>query len=66
MPQPCRIAAKGQGHVSRDVVGGLETFLMGAQRERAHDAVDHRAQIEVDAIEIELAGFDSWRDPGCR
>jgi len=58
LAQPRRIAADRGGHVRRHVIGQLEALLMGARRQRAHGLVQGVAQVEVDRLDVELAGLD--------
>ena len=58
LPQPARIAAQLPRHVLQDVAGEVETLglrLLGQQFDRAFDG---RLQIEVEFLEVQLAGLD--------
>ncbi len=58
LAQAAGVAREGIGHVGRDVVGELQPFLVGAQGERGHGVVQGIAEVEVDEIQVELAGLD--------
>ena len=45
-------------HVGRDVVGEFQPFLVGAHGERGHGVVEGVAEVEIDEIQVELAGLD--------
>ena len=49
---------EGVRHVGRDVVGQLQPFLVGAQGQRVHGVVEGVAEVEVDRVQVELAGLD--------
>ncbi len=58
LSEPARVADDGVGDVGRDVADQLEVFLVRAQGQRLHRALEVLAQTERRVLQIELAGFD--------
>jgi hypothetical protein len=58
LPEAAGIADQFIGHVGLDFASEFEAFLMRAQSERFHCVAETIAEIEVDCVDVELAGFD--------
>jgi hypothetical protein len=52
------IAPQMQRHFGPDEGGQFEALAVGLRGEQVHGVVDDFAQIEVDDVEVELAGLD--------
>ncbi len=57
LPQANRVADHEIRHVRRDVAGQLQILGVGAEAETAHSVRHRVAQLELDGIEVELAGL---------
>ncbi len=57
LPQAIRVAAEEARHARVERGGELEALAMGALGEELDDLLDRLPQIEVDHLELELAGF---------
>ena len=58
LPQSHRVADEGVGDARIDVAQELEALPMGADREEAEGVTDRVTQVELDGIEVQLAGLD--------
>jgi hypothetical protein len=52
------IAAQHERHVHVDLAGELQALLLRGVREQLHDLLDRRAQVEVQLLQLHLAGLD--------
>ena len=55
LAQAARVAAQAVRHLGCYVAGDLHTLRLGARRQQVDDAFDQTAQLEVQAVDLELA-----------
>ena len=58
LPQAYRVAHRQQGNASVNIADDFQAFLLRAVREQPGGVFDDLPQIEIHALDIELAGFD--------
>ncbi len=58
MAQLSGVAAPNRGQVIGDIGAKLDPFLAGPETHDRHDVIDQLTQVEVDQLDIDLAGFD--------
>src|SRR4029078_12725698 len=58
LPEPARIAAQKAGNAGIDVTGQLDVLAVSTFGQQFHGAFDRFAQVEIEELEHEFAGFD--------
>ncbi len=58
LPQATWIADERLGHFGRDMASQVQSLLAGAESEHSDDIVDGIAQVELDAIKVQLSCLD--------